>query len=621
MHIRAARHRRGVASRMAGLAPFRLRFAAAAMAAMALLTLSVPAQDPPVVPAAGTDGVVRAKFTDLHWRVRGLAAFGEPAAFVVYFATVECPMVARGMPKLGVIAADYAARDVVTIVMNTGAGDSFVDAAAQAVAAAPQARFGKDFELAFARDCGVDRTNTVVVIDRQHRVRYRGRIDDQEGYTATRAQPSRADLRAAIEDVLANRPVAVRETDVSGCRMTLPRALDLERVPTYGRDIAPIVARTCKHCHFREPAGGITLAGLADLQEHAAMIAEVVGNGRMPPWRAAGSGVVFQNHRALSASDRETVRAWLLAGLPRGEWNGTLHHPMEMPWRIGSVSLVLEAPEAIAVAATGSEPYRCFTLPHGFGAETWVEAIDVKSQHPRAMQHCSLAIVPAGQGFDPARIVANFTSHGSALQLPAGTALRIPVGSVLVGQVYYEPIGRALVDRLQVALRFPGRTVQAEARVTNFGSADFEIPAQAAAHAVEVASSLPVDASGLGVFVHMHGRGRDVTLVAQSAGAEPETLLTVPAYDYRAQETYWWRTGTRSFAAGTELRALAHFDNSGWNPANPDPSRAVRCGSELGDEQLRVVLLWSARDAQLAIAVDPATGVRAAPAPAPAASK
>jgi hypothetical protein len=152
----------------------------------------------------------------LHWRVRGLEAFGERAAFVVYFATIACPMVARGMPKLGVIAAAYAARDVVTLVINTGAGDGFVEAAAQVVASAPEARFGKDFDLAFARDCGVERTNTVVVLDRQHRVRYRGRIDDQEGYTATRAQPSRADLQAAIEDVLANRPVAVPETDVSG---------------------------------------------------------------------------------------------------------------------------------------------------------------------------------------------------------------------------------------------------------------------------------------------------------------------------------------------------------------------------------------------------------------------
>lgn len=613
MNLRAAKRRRDLASRMAGVASFPVRFATAAMA---LLALGIPAQGSPGVPAASTDGVVRAKFTDLHWRVRGLEAFGERAAFVVYFATIACPMVARGMPKLGVIAADYAARDVVTLVINTGAGDGFVEAAAQVVASAPEARFGKDFDLAFARDCGVERTNTVVVLDRQHRVRYRGRIDDQEGYTATRAQPSRADLQAAIEDVLANRPVAVPETDVGGCRMTPPRALDPKQVPTYGRDIAPIVARTCVHCHFREPAGGITLAGEADLQEHAAMIAEVVGNGRMPPWRAAGSAGVFLNHRALGTQDRETVRAWLLGGLPRGEWNGMLHHPMHLPWQVGSVSLVLDAPEAIAVAATGSEPYRWFTLPHVFGAETWVEAIEVKSQHPQVMQHCNLAIVPAGQAFDPARIVASFTSHGSALQLPAGTALRIPAGSVLVGQVHYEPIGRALADRLQVALRFPSRNVQSEARVTNFGNADFEIPAQAAAHPVEATCSLPVDASGIAVFVHMHGRGRDVTLATQSAGAGPETLLTVPAYDYRAQETYWWRPGLRSFPAGTALRALAHFDNSAWNPANPDPSRAVRCGPDLGEEQLRVVLLWSARNERLEIAVDPATGVRATPASA-----
>jgi Redoxin len=583
------------------------------LCAAVLLSTGTPAQGSAVAPDANNDGVVRAVFTDLHWRDRGLAAFGEKAAFVVYFASVECPMVARGMPKLGAIAADYAPRDVVTIVINVGSGDAFIDAAAQAVAAAPSAWFGKDFDLAFARECGVVRTNTVVVIDPEHKVRYRGRIDDQESFTATRARPSRADLRSAIDDVLANRVVAVGRTEVSGCLLTPPRTVEPQNVPTYGRDIAPIVARTCIHCHFREPAGGVTLAGEADFQEHAAMIAEVARNGRMPPWRAAGSSGVFQNHRALSASDRETVRAWFLGGMPRGEWNGMLHHPMHLPWRVGAVSLVLDAPEAIAVAATGSEPYRCFTLPHVFSEETWVEAIDVKSRHPRAMQHCSLAIVPAGQGFDPARMVASFSHHGTAFQLAPGTALRIPAGSVLALQVYHEPIGRALVDSLQVGLRFPSRAVQTEARVANFGSSDFEIPAHATSHAVQATWSLPTDAVGIGLFVHMHLRGRDVTISARSAGAPPETLLAVPAYDYRGQETYWWRPGVRSFATGAELLVLAHFDNSAWNPANPEPSRAVRCGLELAEEQLRVVLLWNARDEQLAIAVDPATGCRLTP--------
>ena len=32
-------------------------------------------------------------------------------------------------------------------------------------------------------------------------------------------------------------------------------------------------------------------------------------------------------------------------------------------------------------------------------------------------------------------------------------------------------------------------------------------------------------------------------------------------------------------AAGTRIRALAHFDNSSWNPFNPDPEQRTRLGA------------------------------------------
>lgn len=561
---------------------------------------------------------IDAPFTDLHWRTRRLAHLGPREAFVIYFATVECPIVGRTLPRLGEIARDYATRDVATLVMNVGAGDAFVDAAAQTTEHAPQAYFGKDFDHSFARACGVLRTNTVVVLDRDHKLRYRGRIDDQDGYTGTREQASRADLRCALDDVLAKRAAAVPETEASGCRLTPPAALDPAKVPTYTRDLAPILARTCLYCHLRDPAGGVSLANEADVAKHAAMIAEVVSNGRMPPWRAAAAPGTFVNRRSLSLAERETVRAWIAGGMPRGEDRVPNFHKVHPPWLVGHVSLVIDAAEAVQVPATGALPYQYIELPHEFGAETWVEAIEVRSQQPRALHHCNLAIVPKGTSFAPDRLVANFTPHGAPFEVATGSALRVPAGSVIALQAYYTAIGRAVVDRLQVGVRFASQPVQHEVRVASFGNAAFEVPPHAAAHRVEAAGTLPAAAEGIRIFAHMHGRGRDVMVFADGADGAATPLLTIPAYDFRGQESYVWRPGARHFAAGTRIRAVAHFDNSAWNPNNPDPSQVVRCGPRVADEQMQVALTMRERIAGAAIAVDPATGTRVATAALPA---
>ncbi|MEO6594632.1 MAG: redoxin family protein, partial [Planctomycetota bacterium] len=216
-----------------------------------LLFLTVGrAQPPAALPGpVPLSAVVDAPFTDLRWQTRRLADLGAQRATVLFFATIECPLVRRYLPRIGALAKDYQERGVVVLVVSVGAGDSLVDAAGQAANVAPAAVFGKDFDLSLARACGVDRTATAVVLDRDHRLVYRGRVDDQHAYTGARSQPSRNDLLLAVDDVLADRAVAVAETTVSGCLITAPAAVIDATAPTFARDIAPILQRHCQECH------------------------------------------------------------------------------------------------------------------------------------------------------------------------------------------------------------------------------------------------------------------------------------------------------------------------------------------------------------------------------------
>src|SRR4029079_13019979 len=96
--------------------------------------------------------------------------------------------------------------------------------------------------------------------------------------------------------------------------------------------------------------------------------------------------------------------------------------------------------------------------------------------------------------------------------------------------------------------------------------------------------------------------------VAVAPDGSEETLLLVPNYNFDWQQSYRWPAGKKTFARGTKLQALAHFDNSKWNPFNPDPSQTVKFGLETADEMMYLFVFWFAQHEALGLTIDPANG-------------
>jgi hypothetical protein len=83
----------------------------------------------------------------------------------------------------------------------------------------------------------------------------------------------------------------------------------------------------------------------------------------------------------------------------------------------------------------------------------------------------------------------------------------------------------------------------------------------------------------------MHVRGKAFRYVAVSPEGKEEILLDIPAYDFNWQTCYRYQEPL-AVKKGTKIRALARFDNSKGNPANPDPSKEVRFGQQTWEEML-----------------------------------
>jgi hypothetical protein len=88
------------------------------------------------------------------------------------------------------------------------------------------------------------------------------------------------------------------------------------------------------------------------------------------------------------------------------------------------------------------------------------------------------------------------------------------------------------------------------------------------------------------VLPHMHLLGKSVRVTMTPPGEKPVVLVDIPAWDYRWQETYWFKEPIK-VKASTKLEVLARFDNSEANPNNPTkPPRDVTYGEQTTDEML-----------------------------------
>jgi hypothetical protein len=77
-------------------------------------------------------------------------------------------------------------------------------------------------------------------------------------------------------------------------------------------------------------------------------------------------------------------------------------------------------------------------------------------------------------------------------------------------------------------------------------------------------------------------RGSSVKLVAELKNGEFKTLYSAPNFNYG------WQTGfivnlkhPLEVKKGTKVKAVCAFDNSEYNPFNPDPAKQVNFGQRL----------------------------------------
>ncbi len=553
------------------------------------------------------------RFKDIRALNRSLRDLGEHQAFVFVFTTTKCPLVRKYLPRLIELDAEFGARGVQLVAVNVGADDTIRDMASQALEFNAEFPFVKDSDGSVAKALGAERTPTAVVLDGKGSLVYRGRIDDQHRLGGTRPDVTNADLRAALESLLAGRPINVSETPVDGCLISAERLVADGLQPTFHEQIAPLLHARCAGCHHPGTAAPFSLLTYEDARSQGEMLAEVVADQRMPPWFASPRHGKFQNDPSLTARERRTLLAWVKTGMAEGD-PAKSPKPPEFPsrkWRIGEPDMVITMLQNFDVPAQGYIPYQYVILPHIFFNETWVEAVEILPDNPAVVHHCNMAYATQN-GAGEETFITGYVPGGQAMDVSRfnnGVAFRIPKFAVLALQVHYTSTGKPEKSRISVGLRFPKGMVQKSLRHMVLDTGRLNITPGRAMFPVTVSHVLSNDVTLLGLFTHMHLRGRDMTFFAEAPGQKRETLLEIPNYNFEWQLAYEFAPGTKRLPAGTKLEALAHYDNSAFNPYNPDPKRTVPYGQQTFDEMFNGFAFFIQDDEALNLKVNPKTGV------------
>jgi len=390
-------------------------------------------------------------------------------------------------------------------------------------------------------------------------------------------------------------------------------------VPTFTKDVAPILLKHCASCHS-------DLLSYDSARSSAKAIAEQVGTRAMPPWLAdPAHSLKFRNDARLSESDIATLVAWTDEGTPKGEETGP--HPAPAPtghW----LNPGGRAPDAVVslptihVGPTGEVPYIQQLIKVPVGADKWIVAMQLLPGNRNLLHHMGITEVALPEGMGPAQI-GEFAAIARKYGIPDGSASSTPPavvdptnpdaydmlgvytpgstfeafaddsGKLLRGgknyyinfNIHYTTTGKPESDRSQLGLWFrsdapkhqlirapvavntviaDGKELLTDAPGTRAEGTQVAIPpipAYAQNYEVIGISAYTQPVTLYQLQPHAHMRAKDFKYVVVYPDGRMLAVLTVPTYDFHWQLAYQLERPLR-LPPGSKLIVTAHYDNS-----------------------------------------------------------
>ncbi len=376
--------------------------------------------------------------------------------------------------------------------------------------------------------------------------------------------------------------------------------------PTFAKDVAPILQRSCVSCHRAGEMAPMSLQTYEEARPWARSIKARTASHEMPPFHIDKSiGITsFKNDPSLTSDEIAMIGRWVDAGAPRG-------NPADMPaprqfadtsaWQF-KPDIVVKFP-AYKVPAAGPDLYGNLYADIPISKDRYIQAVQTRAATPgsrKVVHHALTYAVDSDDkdvsgddsaGVDGGDFLVEYASGKNAEVYTGDSGVLLQAGKKAMVTYHLHSVGEETDAMIEVAMKlFPEGYVPKHIRWSKQlaqPTSDIDIPGGTVAR-IDGYVVMHKAARILSFQPHMHIRGKRqcLELIYPTGGAAAKTeMISCTNFSYNWHLNYTYSDDAAPLIpAGTMLHVITWHDNSPSNRANPDPKNWVGDGQRTIDE-------------------------------------
>jgi len=299
-----------------------------------------------------------------------------------------------------------------------------------------------------------------------------------------------------------------------------------QNAPTFTKDVAPILQRSCQSCHRPNSVAPMSLLTYEEVRPWARSIKQRTGlggkMGTMPPW-FIDKTVGIQDYKddfSLSEKEIATLAAWVDAGAQRG-------NPADMPsprvftgpneWAIGQPDIIVDS-EPVTMKANAPDWWGALPpKPTGLTEDRYVSAVEIKEVSDARggtggkfiFHHAIHALIDA-EGKQAGTIGSPHEVGRNAEILEPEAAYKLKAGAQLLWpSVHMHANAEDTTARLQVGYKFHPKGYEPSRRMSTltFGNGEIDLKPMTAGQEIHFYTTLQEHTMLTTFEPHMHASG------------------------------------------------------------------------------------------------------------------